>query len=148
MDASVSPSKLVLATQNLGSVMQSFLRHGVPVWKNGAYTVENDGRKGFLEILAPLANHSDGSLIPHFELFAAATRAQRLIGEKNQDGTSREKLLGLADIEAGLALGKQYPELRTASISTKSEVEAQPIRVLWLAFHLHIDATFRLCLSS
>ncbi|MGH7105245.1 MAG: strawberry notch C-terminal domain-containing protein, partial [Acetobacteraceae bacterium] len=89
LDASVSPYKHTVATQNMPSVMTAVMHTGIPVYKDGAYQRAGDGRKGLLQIFAPLMNHEDGNLLPQWELYAAARRASRLITEKNADGTSR-----------------------------------------------------------
>ncbi len=103
LDAALSPYKQTVATQNLGSVMSAILHKGIPAWVNGAYTVANDGRKGILEIFAPLVNHPDGNLLPQWELYAAARRASRLIEE------GRERLFTQEMIDRSLELEQKYP---------------------------------------
>jgi hypothetical protein len=114
LDASVSPYKQTVATQNLPSVMTAILHTGVPVYRDGAYVRGSDGRKGLLAIFAPLVNHPEGNLLPQWELYAAARRASRLIEEQNPDGTSRERLFTHEDIERSLKLAEQHPELEQA----------------------------------
>jgi hypothetical protein len=111
LDASVSPYKQTVATQNLPSVMTAILHTGVPVWKDGTY-VKAQARKGVLQIFGPLVNHKQGNLLPQWELYAAARRAARLITEQNPDGSSREKLFSAADIARAVALEEQHPEFR------------------------------------
>lgn len=108
-----SPTKMSRGTRNIASVMTAVLKYGAPEWKDGAFQIV-PGRRGLIDIFKPLANHPDGSILPHFELYAAARRAARLITEKNRDGTLREKNFTQADIDTALKLGKQYPELETA----------------------------------
>jgi hypothetical protein len=103
-DASVSPYKQTVATQNLGSVMSAVLSHGVPVWRDGAYVVADDGRKGITDIFAPLVNHPAGNLLPQWEYYAAARRAARLITE------GRERLFTQDMIDRALELATTYPE--------------------------------------
>lgn len=114
LDASASPYKQTVATQNLPSVMTAIVKAGVPVWRAGAYVAAGDGRHGLLHIFAPLVNHKDGNLLPQWELYAAARRASRLIEEQNPDGSSREKLFTRADIARSMQLAKQYPEFEKA----------------------------------
>lgn len=106
LDASRSIYKQVLATQNLGSVMTAVMQSGIPVWRDGSYQVEA-GRKGLAAIFEPLTTHADGNLTEHFELYAAARRASRLIKE------DRENLFTPEQIKAGMDLAKQYPALET-----------------------------------
>lgn len=111
MDASVSAYKAALSTKNLSSVMAAVMLSGAPTYQNGTF-VPVAGRKGILEIFRPLTEHRDGNLLKQWELFAAANRANRLIKEKNPDGTQREKLFTQADIDTVLQLEKKYPEFR------------------------------------
>lgn len=112
-DASISPYKAVLATKNIGSVMAAVMHRGIPILRNGVFQPRR-GRKGFVEIFTPITQHADGNLLPLWELYAVAKRADRLIGEKNKDGTSKEKLLTREEINKALALEAQYPEFKTA----------------------------------
>ncbi|MGH7105081.1 MAG: LPD38 domain-containing protein, partial [Acetobacteraceae bacterium] len=109
LDASVSPYKQTVATQNLPSVMTAIMHTGIPEYRDGAYQRATDGRKGLLQIFAPLVNHPDGNLLPQWELYAAARRSSRLITEQNADGTSREKLFTQPEIDRSLKLAEQYP---------------------------------------
>ena len=112
-DAAESPTKAARGTRNLASVMTAVLKHGIPEYRDGNYHLV-DGHKGLQEILAPIADHADGNLVPQWELYAAARRASRLIRETNRDGTSREKNFTQADIDKALALAKKYPEFNKA----------------------------------
>ena len=67
---------------NLGSVMGAIMQVGIPVYQNGVFR-PRAGRKGLLEIAKPIASHKDGNLLPLWELYIAAYRANRLIKEKN-----------------------------------------------------------------
>jgi hypothetical protein len=106
----VSPTKMARSVRNIASVMTAVMKHGAPVWKDGAYQIV-PGRKGLLDIFRPLTQHPGGSLSTHFGFYAAARRASRLINETNPDGTLREKNFDAAKIKAGLDLAKKYPEL-------------------------------------
>lgn len=112
LDASASAYKAALATKNLQSVMAAVMLKGVPDFVNGAYTPVA-GRKGVLDIFRPLTEHKDGNLLRQWELYAAATRASRLIKEKNADGTARESLFTQPEIDEALKLGQKYPEFKT-----------------------------------
>lgn len=105
LDASESAYKAALATRNHGSVMAAVFMKGVPEYRGGALTPVA-GRKGIMEIFAPLTNHPDGNLLKHWKLWAAATRASRLADE------GRERLFTPDQIEAALRLGEQYPEFQ------------------------------------
>lgn len=113
LDASESAYKSVLSTKNLGSVMAAVMQKGIPILRNGVFSPRAD-RKGFLEIFQPITGHKDGNLLPQWELYAAAKRSNRLIGERNPDGTSREKLFTQEEINKALELETQYPEFKTA----------------------------------
>jgi hypothetical protein len=113
LDASHSAYKSVLATKNLGSVMAAVMHKGVPILREGVFQPRR-GRQGLVEIFTPITQHADGNLLPLWELYAVARRAERLIGEKNPDGTSKEKRMTPEQIEKAKALGQQYPEFETA----------------------------------
>lgn len=112
LDASQSAYKAMLATKNLPSVMAAVMMHGVPNLVGGAYVLVA-GRKGVIDIFKPLTEHRDGNLLRQWELFAAANRANRLINERNPDGTRREKLFTQDEIDTALTLEQKYPEFRT-----------------------------------
>lgn len=111
LDAADSAWKAMLATKNHASMMAAVMVKGVPKYTGGIFKPVT-GRKGFIEILRPAAEHQDGNLIPQLELFLAANRAQRLIGETNRDGTVKEQRMTPAAIAAGLALEQKYPFFR------------------------------------
>lgn len=111
LSGEISPTKIARGVRNLASVMTAFQKLGVPEWKNGAFQAV-PGRKGWHDIVAPLSANPMGSLIKPFEFYAAARRASRLIRETNRDGTSREKNFDQETIDAGLAQGELYPELK------------------------------------
>lgn len=114
LDASQSAYKAALATKNLSSVMAAVMLNGVPAYQNGTYAPVA-GRKGVIDIFKPLTEHKDGNLLQQWELFAAAARADRLIKEKNPDGTQRENLFTQAEINEALKLGQKYPEFNKVS---------------------------------
>jgi len=105
-----SPLKAARSVRNLASQMAAVLEVGIPEHKDGVFQVV-PGRLGLKKVFEPLSTNPDGSLIRHFELYAAARRALRLINERNRDGTLREKNFTQTEIDAGLALAKKYPEL-------------------------------------
>jgi hypothetical protein len=113
LDAKESPYKAVLATRNLGSVMAAIMHRGIPIYQNGVF-MPRSGRKGLIEIFEKITHHEKGNLLPLWELYAAAVRANRLIKEKNRDGTSREKNFNQADINKALTLGVEFPEFEVA----------------------------------
>lgn len=113
LDASESAYKSVLSTRNLGSVMAAVMHKGIPVYQNGVFRPRSD-REGLLEIVQPLAQHEAGNLLPQWELYIAAFRAQRLIKEHNPDGTLKEKLFTQAEIDKALSLAITYPEFEVA----------------------------------
>lgn len=113
LDASESAHKAVLATKNLGSVMAAVMHSGIPIMRNGVFMPRAD-RKGFIEIFEKITHHEDGNLLAQWELYAAAYRSQRLIRERNADGSSKEKNFTQAEINKALTLATQYPEFEVA----------------------------------
>ena len=113
LDASQSGYKAMLATKNLGSVMAAVMHVGVPMERSGVFSPVS-GREGLLEIVQPIAHHADGNLLAQWELYIAAFRAQRLILERNPDGTSKEKNFTQAEINTALSLAVEYPEFEVA----------------------------------
>ena len=111
LDASTSPYKAVLATRNLGSVMAAIMHRGIPIYQNGVFTART-GRKGLIDIFQKITHHKDGNLLPLWELYAVAKRSQRLIQEKNSDGTSKEKVLTQQEINTAMTLEIEYPEFK------------------------------------
>ena len=113
LDASESAYKSILATRNLGSVMAAIMHRGIPEYVDGVFR-PRAGRKGLIDIFQNITHHKDGNLLPLWELYAVAKRSQRLITEKNPDGTLKEKNLTQADIDKALTLENEYPEFKTA----------------------------------
>lgn len=111
MDASQSAHKAALMTKDLASQLAAMGNHGVPDYVGGTFRFV-PGRKGYMEILQPLTTHKDGNLLRQYELFWAANRANRLINERNPDGTAREKLFTQAEIDTALTLEQKYPFFR------------------------------------
>jgi hypothetical protein len=79
---------------------------GVPVLKNGYFTVSNlNGTvKGLVEIIAPLARHGDPDIYRSYQLWSAAKRGTRL----NREG--RFELMTPQEIKDALTLEQKYPE--------------------------------------
>jgi len=113
LDASRSAYKAILSTRNLGSVMAAIMHRGIPIYQNGVFTART-GRKGLIDIFQKITHHKDGNLLPLWELYAVANRSQRLIQEKNRDGTSKEKVLTQQDINLAMTLEIEYPEFKVA----------------------------------
>lgn len=109
LDAADSAYKMIELTRNLPQVMGAIANHGIPVYKNGVFTIE-PGRKGLYEIFAPLWDGPNGkNLVRLWEAYAVARRSDQLINETNPDGTSKEKLLDRERIDRLLALDKKFP---------------------------------------
>lgn len=108
-DAAESPYKMYNLARNTHAVMAATMKFGAPVYKDGAFQIEQ-GRKGLFEIFAPLYQHKSGkSLMPSWEFYAAGLRASRLIKEPAFSGGVRENNFTQEDIDLALALEKKYP---------------------------------------
>jgi hypothetical protein len=115
LDASQSPYKAMLATKNLSSVMAGVLLAGAPVYRDGVVQ-RVPGRRGIVEIFAPLTEGRYGNILAEWELYAAARRANQLINQTNRDGTSREKLFTQQEIDRALLLANDYQTETGASL--------------------------------
>lgn len=112
LDASESAYKMVSLTKNLPQVAAAWFKAGVPAFKDGSF-VRVPGRKGPMEIFAPLFKTADGKNLLHlWEGYAVARRSSQLINQTNPDGTSKEKLLTHQEIEKLLSLEREYPVFR------------------------------------
>jgi len=82
---------------------------GVPVLKNGYFTVSNlNGTvKGLVEIISPLARHGDPDIYRSYQLWSAAKRGTRLYREGRFD------VLSPTEIKDALTLSQKYPEFVT-----------------------------------
>lgn len=107
-DASVSPYKMMHMVNNLPSVMAAISKVGVPEMRDGAFQPV-DGRKGFIEIFRPIYEHPESDLMELWEGYAAAKRSHELLGQRNQDGTDREKLFSREEVDELLRLENKYP---------------------------------------
>lgn len=114
LDAAQSAYKAMWLAKNNAQITAGVLKLGVPEYRGGVF-VPVAGREGMMQILAPLYAHTPEGrpLDALFEAYAVATRANELIGQKNADGTSKEKHLTQPEIDELLALDKQYPQFKT-----------------------------------
>lgn len=101
-DASLSASKAARRTKNLNSVMAAVMMKGPLVYEGGAFKLK-PGAKGFTEIFEPLARRG---LLHLWEGWAAANRADRLMGEGREHNFTRDQ------IDELLKLGDEYPEFQ------------------------------------
>lgn len=113
LDAAQSAYKAFHLARNNEQITAGVLKLGVPEYKDGSFQ-SVDGRKGFLDILAPLYKTPDGKVLDKlFEGYAVAKRANELIDQTNPDGTSKEKLLTRPEIDKLMSLDQQYPVFKT-----------------------------------
>ena len=87
-DASLSASKAARRTKNLDSVMAAILMAGPIEYRDGAFQLKKGG-KGFNEIFDEL---SKKGLIPLWEAWAGANRANRLIRENKEQNFTQEQI--------------------------------------------------------
>ena len=87
-DASLSAFKATKRTKNLDSVMAAILMAGPIEYRDGAFQLKKDG-KGFTEIFDEL---SKKGLIPLWEAWAGANRANRLIRENKEQNFTQEQI--------------------------------------------------------
>lgn len=102
-DARFSAYKSLFASRNIDSVMAGVSHDGVPSIVDGQLTPQA-GKKGLLAMFSPLTVNSHGNLLPLWETWASAIRAQRLMDE----GKGREKLWSQEDIDVVLKLEDEY----------------------------------------
>ena len=109
LDAAESAYKSAWMAKNNEQITAGVLKLGVPQYKSGSFEAV-PGRKGLLDILAPLYKTADGkSLDSLFEGYAMAHRANVLIKQFNPDGTTKEKLMTQPEIDKMMALDQKYP---------------------------------------
>lgn len=112
LDASESAYKSAWMAKNTEQILAGVMKLGVPEFKAGSFSPVA-GRKGLMEIFAPLYRTQDGkSLDMLWEGYAYARRANELIAQSNRDGTPREKLLDQSEIDELLKLEQQHPEFK------------------------------------
>jgi len=121
LDASVSAYKAARLTKNLPSVMDYLMNHGSLEYRNGSMSMK-PGAKGLLQIFKPLM---DAGTLRLWEGYATAFRSDRLLqeGKETNFGRTQDPVTGQwtwdaatarREIDALLALGKQYPEFEVA----------------------------------
>jgi hypothetical protein len=113
LDAAQSAYKSYWMARNNEQITAGVLKNGVPEYKDGSF-VSVAGRKGFIDMLAPLYKGTpDGKPLDRlFEGYAVAHRANELIKQTNADGTSKEKLLTQPEIDKLMALDQKYPQFK------------------------------------
>ena len=112
LGAEMSATKAAHMTKNLQSVMGVVLKHGMIKLGKDAdgnatwFDVDKEWEGGgFEDIFKGIA---DKGLIPKFQLWAYANRAQRLIQEGKEQNMSQDQ------IDKALPLGDQHPEFKEA----------------------------------
>lgn len=113
LDAAQSAYKAFWMAKNNEQITAGVLKTGVPQYVNGSF-VAVPGRKAFIDMLAPLYQHTpNGKPLDYlFEGYAVAHRANELIGQTNPDGTPKEKLLTQPEIDKLMALDQKYPQFK------------------------------------
>lgn len=94
--------KSVRLSHNSAELTQAMMEHGHPIWSEGAPDVA--GGRGFLDIVKPL-----GKDLNNWLGYMVARRASRLMTE------GRENLFTKAEIDAGLALGRNRGDFEVAA---------------------------------
>lgn len=100
LDASISPWRASLMSQNLDSVMNFFFQHGPTIYnaEKGIFEAQ-EGHVGLLNVFQPLV---ENDLMDQWAAWMVAKRAQRLTDE------GRQKLLTQEDMDKFLALKDKY----------------------------------------
>ncbi len=93
-DPSVSGNAAQRLSTGWADTLYHILVHGAPMWRNGV--VARKTMKGLFDILSPV---SDPELMREWLGWRAATRADRLLRERNPDGTPKEKNFTRAEVD-------------------------------------------------
>jgi len=94
----VDPYITARLTTSLDTQMEAIMKYGYPEWRDGM--VVTGGKKGLLDILAPVASPE---MLRAWSLYMVAKRSQRLAEE------GRENLIPDNEIWEGIQLGFDYP---------------------------------------
>ena len=97
-----------LMSDRASGVFSQVMREGIPVYKKGYVHVEvsetnsqekQSGKKGFLEVLQPLARFDDPDIFQKFQYYAGAKRSERLAKEGRERLFTAEDRNNIKEIE-------------------------------------------------
>jgi hypothetical protein len=100
--AETSAIASALQSDRAAGVASASFTNGIPVYKNGYFTIEPD-TKGLIAILEPLMSYGNPEIFQAFQFYAATRRGKRLLAE------GREQLFTADDIKMGKDLETQFP---------------------------------------
>ena len=100
--AETSAIASALQSDRAAGVASASFINGIPVYKNGYFTIEPD-TKGLIAILEPLMSYGNPEIFQAFQFYAATRRGKRLLAE------GREQLFTADDIKMGKDLEAQFP---------------------------------------
>lgn len=90
-----SAYKMAMLAKNVNSTVAVAMNHGAPVYKNGGISL-NKNTKGFTEIFKPVLEMK-GNMLPVWEYWAGAVRAQRLMKEGRENLYTEKQIKDIID---------------------------------------------------
>lgn len=90
-----SAYKMAMLAKNVNSTVAVAMNHGAPVYKDGGISL-NKNTKGFTEIFKPVLEMK-GNMLPVWEYWAGAVRAQRLIKEGRENLYTEKQIKDIID---------------------------------------------------
>ncbi len=119
LDAKHSAYKMIGLTKNIGGVMQQVFKTGIPEYRDGQFQIAQDGRKGVVEIFAPLYRHENPDAVTHFEAYAVAKRLHERPDIRHH--------LTPGEIQELLNMDQQYNGLLGDTLAAWDEVNGQAL---------------------
>lgn len=90
-----SAYKMSMLAKNVNSTVAVAMNHGAPVYKDGGISL-NKNTKGFTEIFKPVLEMK-GNMLPVWEYWAGAVRAQRLMKEGRENLYTEKQIKDIID---------------------------------------------------
>lgn len=90
-----SAYKMAMLAKNVNSTVAVAMNHGAPVYKDGGISL-NKNTKGFTEIFKPVLEMK-GNMLPVWEYWAGAVRAQRLMKEGRENLYTEQQIKDIID---------------------------------------------------
>ena len=90
-----SAYKMAMLSKNVNSTVAVAMNHGAPVYKEGGISL-NKNTKGFTEIFKPVLEMK-GNMLPVWEYWAGAVRAQRLMKEGRENLYTEKQIKDIID---------------------------------------------------
>ena len=90
-----SAYKMAMLAKNVNSTVAVAMNHGAPVYKDGGISL-NKNTKGFTEIFKPVLEMK-GNMLPVWEYWAGAVRAQRLMKEGRENLYTEKQIKDIID---------------------------------------------------